>query len=354
MNFEDQLREEQFDHLACHEIDESDFDHERPDLAPLQLEQRGITEQETSRNDTDSVDQNQFSLWSAATIHKNTVAAKLRQAGLTELAATLEHCHTIPTYALCTNCGRHQRFMNRCDNFICPECAPRRSNDRKRAVQWWSARISQPKHVTLTVKNTVEITKGHVQEFKRWFKNLRRSKFCGNWQGGFYTIEITNEGKGWHLHIHCLVDAVWIDAIGLSSAWIKATNGMGRIVKVKSARCESYLKQVTKYLVKGNQLAAWSPSQLAEFYGAFDGLRTFGVFGSLYGKRTEFAEWFKAMRDQKPACKCGCRDQIIFSEFAWLSRDLTSNPVTEPRPPPPDYTQQILSRDFATNTAPPA
>jgi hypothetical protein len=310
---------------------------------PIQLEQRGITAGIKPAPDGDSVDRRQFALWNANTIHKNTVAAKLRRGGLGDIADVLEHCHTIPTYALCSGCGRHQKFLNRCDTFICPECAPRRSKDRERAVKWWAARIPQPKHVTLTVKNVPNITKAHVLEFKKWWRNLRGQVIARNWTGGFYTIEITNEGRGWHLHLHALINAVWIDEFALSTAWARTTNGMGRIVKVKSARCASYLKQVTKYLVKGNQLAAWSPNQLVEFYHAFDGTRTFGVFGDLYGARTEFADWWKAVRDKKPACVCGCDQQIIFSSERWLERDLVPNSPTAPRPPPAFVTQPQFS-----------
>ena len=199
--------------------------------------------------------------------------------------------------------------------------------------------MKQPKHVVLTVKNTADLTKAHVQEFRSWFTKLRRSKFARAWRGGFYNIEVTNEGRGWHLHLHALIDADWIDEFQLSAQWQKNTNNLGRIVKVRDARRTDYLAEVTKYVVKGAQLAAWSAVDLASFVLAFDGIRTFGVFGSLYGARTKFAEWFKAIRDEKPKCTCGCSAAAYYTESEFLALDL--RPTIEAReipPPKPDLT----------------
>lgn len=302
--------------------------------APVQLETRGTTQQQPDASTEAKAELSQALLWSKNTIHKNTTAAKLRAAGRIETAESLERCHTIYTIGQCGKCRTVQKFPNRCDQFFCAECQPRLSNDRKRAVEWWTREINQPKHVVLTVQNVPVLTKGHVQEFRRWFTNLRRSKFARNWSGGFYSFEVTNEGRGWHLHCHALVNAQWIDSIGLSEAWQRASNGLGRIVKVKDAREKNYLAEVTKYAVKGNQLAAWTPEEICTFLDAFSGVRTFGVFGDLYGKRTEFAEWFKAVRDAKPRCKCGCSEMHYMTEAEFLEKDFVPTPTVAAIPPP--------------------
>lgn len=290
----------------------------------VQLESRGTTRQFK-----------QGQLWKSQTIHKNTTAAKLRLAGRADLADKLEKCHTIYTVAVCSGCNTVKRFPNRCDLFFCAECQPRRSQDRRRAVEWWTRTIQQPKHVVLTVVNLTELTTAHVREFRHFFTKLRRSKFARNWQGGFYNIEVTNEGRGWHLHLHALIDARWIDAVELSDQWHRCTNGLGRIVKVLDARKKDYLAEVTKYAVKGVQLAAWQPSEILTFVTAFQTVRTFGVFGALYGKRTEFAEWFKAVRDQKPRCECGCSTARYFTELEFLIMDLVPTSSQASIPPPP-------------------
>ena len=337
MNLIEELQQEERDRLAELEVDESPSQPPRFDL-PVQLETRGPTEQVTEDDRNQFPQWHQMLIWSKNTIHKQTTAAKMREIGLLDFAEKLEKCHTIYTVAQCTKCGTVKKFPNRCDLFCCAECQPRKSNDRRKAVEWWTRQINQPKHVVLTVVNLADMTSFHVNEVKKWFRALRRSKFARNWTGGFWNLEVTNEGRGWHIHIHALIDAKWIDARELSEAWQRHTNGLGRIVKVLDCRNKSYLKEVTKYAVKGPQLAAWSPEQIKTFVLTFDHVKTFGVFGNLYGKRTQFAEWFKAVRDAKPRCECGSCSVLYFSEAQFLERDFLP---TQERPlPPPTFTQQ--------------
>lgn len=334
MTFEQKLIQEREDRLQAFDLDESPPAVPRFDGQPVQVQTRGVTQQVSQADRDQFPEWQQALIWNKHTIHKFTIAAKLREAGRPETAAKLERCHTIYTVAQCQKCGEVQKFPNRCDQHFCPECQPRLSNERRRAVEWWTHEIKQPKHVVLTVQNLPNITKAHIQEFRRWWTNLRRSKFARHWHGGFYSLEITNEGRGWHLHLHALINAHWIDAVGLSVAWNKANNGLGRIVKVKDGREKNYLKEVTKYTVKGPQLAAWPKEVICEFLDAFDGVRTFGVFGDLYAKRTLFAEWFKAVRDQKPLCKCGACNLLYFDEAAFLVKDFQPTTNCNDLPPP--------------------
>lgn len=315
---------------GAYEVDEGPMCPPRLDQS-LKLETRGTTKQI-----------HQGLLWAACTVHKNTVAAKLREAARTSEALTLENCHTRYTVAVCTGCNSVQKFPNRCDLFYCPECQPRLQADRKKAVEWWCREIEQPKHVVLTIKNTWDFSKGHVLEAKKWFSSLRRTKFASNWLGGFYKLECTNEGNGFHLHFHCLINARWIDSFQLSKTWQRITRGFGRIVMVKDCRGDSYLNEVTKYTVKGVQLAAWTPEQIVKFVDAFTGVRTFGVFGSLYGMRTKFRDWWKQVRGQKPKCSCGCCDARYFSEEDWWIIEHRQGPTVASIPPPKnDHTLEL-------------
>lgn len=275
----------------------------------------------------------QVEFWSHHTIHKNAAAAKLREAGRPDLAQSLEDCHSHYTVAVCRDCGRTVKFPNRCDTFYCPECQPRLAHERAESVGWWARQVQQPKHVVLTARNTPDLTPEHVKEFKDWWKKLRRRKVARHWQGGFYSLEVTNEGRGWHLHLHALIDARWIDAGQLATEWASVTAGAGHIVRVKDSRQADYLHEVTKYCVKGSMLAKWTGPDIAAFIGAFTGQRTFGVFGSLYGKRTEFADWLKTLRDEKPKCECGSSNIAYYSEAEFLTLSLQPNPTTAPRPP---------------------
>jgi hypothetical protein len=303
------------------------------DPTPTQLEVRGVTAQTPERAFACRQPAFQSEFWSSQTVCKNSVAAKLRIAGMTDFALKLEWCHSEWTIAHCNACGKERHFPNRCDLFCCPECTPRLSHERAESVEWWSSRITEPKFVTLTVRNIGDLTSGHIREFKSWFTKLRRRKFAHGWRGGFYTIEVTNEGRGWHLHLHALVDAQWIDGGKLAIEWASVTGGAGHIVKVKDARAADYLRRVKTYIVKGSTLASWTANQIATYVQAFDGVRTFGVFGSLYGARTEFSEWIKSIHEAKPLCPCGSSDIHYMSESEALMRDLVQCQHA-PNPPP--------------------
>jgi hypothetical protein len=303
------------------------------DCLPIQLERRGLTSHAAQLPTVTKLPDWQREFWAAGTIQKNAIAAKLRAHGRVDLADGLEECHSTWTIALCGDCGKHKRFPNRCDCFYCPECQPRLASERRKAVEWWTRLVCQPKHVVLTVRNVPDLTKGHVQELKRWFGRLRRRSFARSWQGGFYSLEVTNEGRGWHLHIHALIDAKWIDAGELARQWNSVTGGLGNIVCVKDARAKNYLAEVTKYAVKGVDLAKWAAPDIVAFIDAFTGVRSFGVFGTLYGARTKFAEFIASLKDAKPLCDCGSFNIHYYSESEWLMRDLKPGPLTQPRPP---------------------
>jgi hypothetical protein len=275
------------------------------------------------------------SLWKSATIWKFSVAAKLREIGETADADKLESCHSRRVMAQCNGCGDVQVFRNRCDQFFCPECQPKLARRRAEGVKWWTTQVTQPKHVVLTIRNIPELTKGHVLEFKKFLTRLRHRKFCSNWKAGFYSIEITNEGNGWHLHAHLLVDCRWVDAGGLSREWCSVTGGLGFIVKVKDCRQADYLREVTKYAVKGSELSKWTGAQIRQFIESFRGTKTFGTFGWLYGKRTEFREWLDSLKNGKSKCKCGSCDVTYYDENEWHARDLVPTSLRVARPPPP-------------------
>lgn len=305
--------------------------------SPVSLEDRGVTQQPTDSPSEANREWYQQLIWSKATIAKNSIAAKLRSINRLDEADTLEKCHTVYTVCQCRGCGRVNKFPNRCDNKHCPECQPRLANDREKAVSFWVDRVGQPKLVTLTVRNTADLTRGHVDEFMKWFGNLRRRKFASNWLGGFWSIEVTKEANNWHLHLHALVNARWIDQAELSKTWREVTNGLGYIVDVRDARRDDYRRKVKKYAVKGSQLAAWTPTEIGTFIDAFDGKRCFGVFGSLFKQRAEFAEFWKSVRKSKPVCECGCCEVWYFTESEFLEKDLRPNATYEPIPPPSKF-----------------
>lgn len=299
--------------------------HHAPDLGrpEIKLETPGVTSHPR-----------QTEMWKRELDWSDTIQAKLREADRTDLAERIADCHTYQLHQLCIRCNRHRVFWNHCDNWYCPVCQPRLAAHRREQVEWWTKLVKQPKHVVLTTRNVLVIDKNYVRWFKRCLTRLRRSKFAKGWRGGCYSLEVTNEGNGWHLHAHLLVDADWIDGGRLAVLWGSIVGQAYGIVKVKDARRSDYLAELTKYVAKGTTLTKMTGQDLAALIDALEGERTFGVFGSLYGQRTRYREYVKAAQAEKLRCDCGCErfKYLDDNEYeVWL---LTHSDPDKPRPPP--------------------
>lgn len=302
---------------------------------PVSLETTGVTQHPQQRE-----------FWSKTTILKDSIVAKLRSIGADNIAEPLARCHTEQSFAQCNGCHSVKTFWNRCENFYCPVCQPTLARERALSIGWWTREVEQPKHVVLTVRNTQHLTAQYFQWFKDCLTKLRRRKFARNWLGGIYSIEITCEEKGWHLHAHLLVNARWIDPRELSRQWAEIVGQDFAIVYVKDARQRDYLKEVCKYAVKGTELAKWTPLQIVTFVNAVSGKRTFGVFGELYGLRTRYRDWLKVIAGDRRKCQCGCSQWKIYDAQSWDWRCQTYEPLTFSRPPPePEPVQPRLNLD---------
>jgi hypothetical protein len=299
---------------------EPTFERTEPDS--LLLETRGVTSH-----------RRQAVMWDRELVWKESILAKLRGIGKAELAGKMAECHTIETFKRCNGCRKVTKFYNRCEKFFCPVCAPRLSRERKESIEWWTKRVDQPKHLVLTVRNTLDLTKPYVQFLKAQLSKLRRLKCFSSVKGGFYSMEVTNEGRGWHVHFHLLISTPWLCMPDISEQWGKLVGQDYAIVKIKDCRGTSYLNEVTKYAVKGSELAKWPADLMAEFIEAFSGVRFFGVFGSLYGKRTEWKAWIKSIQDFKPLCSCGCDSWRLLSPEEILWEEETKAGLTGEPPP---------------------
>lgn len=221
---------------------------------------------------------------------RRSVAAKLRAGGEQELAARLERCGLEVGSLRCPDCGLSRPARYTCNLRWCPVCAWRIAAKRASLVSAWATTCRQPKHVVLTGRNTTEpMPRVYSQAFAR----LRRQKPF-RWRRGCRTIETTNEGRGWHVHIHALIDTRWIDAGELALRWGRLLGQEFAIVRVKDARLAEYLAELCKYAVKPTQMAAWSAEEAATFVRSMQRVRTFATFGDLRG----FAP------PSRPPCRC--------------------------------------------------
>lgn len=253
---------------------------------------------------------------------KLQIVARLDQAGRPDLADPIRECHEHWMVRQCTGCRKSNRFWNRCDKFYCPNCQPKLARTRAEGIQWWASTIRQPKHVILTVRNVPVLTVGYVRRIKKAFNQLRKTKFAKAWVGGCYSIEVTNEGNGWHVHLHILVDCRWVDGEQLALEWAKRVKQDFAIVKVKDCRGGDYVREVTKYAVKGTDLAKWAGEQAIEYILAMTGVRCFGTFGTLYRRNSEFAGWLEELARKKRLCECGCETFKFYNPDEWEAHEL--------------------------------
>lgn len=273
-----------------------------------------LTSEKTSTTTADAAQQ---LLWSKTQIFRETIVAKLREAHRPDLARPIDLCGTEETILTCTECGHWKSVWNRCDNRWCPSCGPLRTRKRAEELSAWTKTLQQPKHLTLTNRNSGVLTGFAVAIQLKGLAAIRRRKFARNWKSGSWTIEVTNEGRGWHLHEHLLIESRWIDMPAVAKAWARYTGqDDNAIVSVKDARSSDYLSEVAKYVCKPAQLAAWSPVDIVQVMDAFRGRRAFGVFGDAVGQRAEWKKAVAQLRHKRSQCDCGACDWIVEPAYA--------------------------------------
>lgn len=227
----------------------------------------------------------------------------------------LANCGTQQIFKTCTGCGDWSSFWAHCNLKFCPVCNWRIARKRAELLRAWSLTVRQPKHVVLTSKNHAVLTKREIRLFQSAFAKLRRSKLFKHVDGGCVSIEITNEGQGWHVHGHVLCNVRYLDVHQLSVKWGRLVGQNFGVVYVKDVRGSSYLHEVAKYCVKPAQMVGWHTEEIAQFIGTVSRCRMFTTFGSLFKIRAKIAAQLLNDRPEQEPCKCGC------SDFAWSTEE---------------------------------
>lgn len=269
--------------------------------------------------------QSQFDLIEPERIWKETLLAKIQ--GLVDygLYERLSKCGVEEHYATCVECGAWDVFYYQCCNKFCPLCNWRIARKRADLLKAWTTTIKQPKHIVLTMQNFAVLTKREVRIFRLAFSKLRRRKLWEQVKGGCISMEVTNEGRGWHLHAHILADVRWIDAGQLAKEWARLVGQQFGIVKVKDCRGMEYLGEITKYVAKPAQLCSWHPEEIAQFIGTVTKSRWFATFGTLFKLRKQVAALLEPTERHTKTCKCGCEDFRYTDEVSEVCRDAERN-----------------------------
>jgi hypothetical protein len=220
----------------------------------------------------------------------------------------------------------------------------------------WVESLSRPKHIVLTFRNVPRLTAQYVKKCKSALTRFRRRKLMAGISAGFWAMEITNKGKGWHLHFHLVVEAPFIDVRLMSAVWADVTGDGSEVVWIEDASKgglrQNLPRYVTKYCGKGFRPHDWTPEQLGEFVDSVADGRTFGVFGALMGHRKEWAEWLKTVRVSRRKCECGCSSKKYYSdaEFEWHTHFTGFSRGSRP-PPSTPICVDMLDLDYGAVAA---
>lgn len=247
----------------------------------------------------------QRKLWLEQDDWHETIRSKLEGRFHDPQFVNFERCGQEDFECHCQNCGTVHKFKYQCCIKWCPRCQWKRVEKRKRILELWTARIKQPKHLVLTQKNFPVLTPRRIRDHTRNLARFRRSAAFKKVRGGCVSVEMTNEGTGWHLHSHWLLDVRWLDMQQVSKTWGHIVGQSFAIAKVMDVRERSYLQEVTKYVCSGSEMAQWPPDQVHEFVRAVKGRRFFFTFGTLFHDQAEVRRELMSQEREPMTCECG-------------------------------------------------
>jgi len=216
-------------------------------------------------------------------------------------------------------CGQLSFIAKKCDFPLCPWCQRRRADKARRQLSNAVGQMKEPKLLTLSPPNLAQLSPGSVAAFSAVFTRLMRRSVMKDVRGAVRSIETTNKGRGWNLHIHVLLDGPWMaqyptwDIAWVDGRWrvAKKHPGLARVftdlcqkfVELRSPRldfdlenpdhwyfidvrqADSYgsISEVLKYIAKGTEIVALGAGAVVDFLMAIKGRRMIQGYGSLFG-----------------------------------------------------------------------
>jgi hypothetical protein len=140
--------------------------------------------------------------------------------------------HPIRTL-FCSHCGHPLRIRLSCGDRTCPVCRKKWYGYHFGALKKYIATWPRIHCLTLTLANIPDsqIARWHITRLREAFSKLRY-RFKPAIQDGYYIIQATNSGAGWHLHMHVLYRGGYLSKGAISRAWNEITKG-SYIVDIK-------------------------------------------------------------------------------------------------------------------------
>lgn len=245
-----------------------------------------------------------------------------------QLAALLRKCGQ-PLDLVCTSCGYHHHVETKCKQKWCPVCVRAIATKRSLKFSKAASMMDWPLHLTLTVQNITNEDQQFVRRLRRAFGKLRHRKIWKtNVRGGVAGIEVTNKGKGWHPHIHALIDCRWLaikttrpqqgesrattkskctaakrEFTTLWKTIIKEKHGVCWIRRIGSDGGADCAREVLKYAIKGGELAT-AKGKIGPLIHQLRQCRLTTSFGTMFGKLL-----VRDLDAKRPAICDGCGKQ---------------------------------------------
>lgn len=183
---------------------------------------------------------------------RQRLSERLHREGRPDLASVLEKCaQELVIECLC--CGVRILAEKGCKRRWCPVCAPRVTAARYERLRGIVQRFRWPLAVTLTRRNVLEAEKA-ISEFKEAFRKFRRTGFwSATVRGGVAGFEVTNRGKGWHPHLHALIDCRWL-AVGVPEPQRGCTR---KEIERRCRAAQDELAEVWGAYIQGSKASVW-------------------------------------------------------------------------------------------------
>lgn len=189
----------------------------------------------------------------------------------------------------CSHCGHVLKVRLSCGDRTCPECRRKWFGYHFKFLVNIVGHWHKPYFLTLTIKNISDKSFGkyNVQDIRECFGKFRK-RFKKRIIGGFYVIQATNRGRGWHLHLHVIFDGAFLPKEVISKVWSEISGG-SYIVDIKEVKSP---KEAVRYLLSDFlQSPRIRPEDHQAFKDIFRGARMVQPFG-IY-KKINFAVPYK-------------------------------------------------------------
>jgi len=199
----------------------------------------------------------------------------------------------------CRGCGKVHVVPLYCGNRFCPVCSGSRMHRiRFRLKALMDLSVLRPAekyvHMVLTVKSQPD-PKDMCKFLQACFRKFRSRKlFKYHYSAGAYVLELTHSDRGWHAHLHVVLQGTFCPQACLLEEWRSISGASGLFLKFIPK--DAIVNYLTKYMCK----IELTPILRDEAGAVLKKLRLFTVFGSWHNL---IPAWSKVPYEC-PSCGC--------------------------------------------------